>query len=192
MVPKHSVNSGFPAWCGGQPRSGPLRARFHLLRPKLSGAHPLLKPRDGELSSCSTALGWRKDAVRPRRRAEPAAGGESAVQTAREEQRGHVGRLAMNDEPATPRVRVAVRRRAAASGCAWAVEGRRAGVAKSAGWRAAWPPQSRRAGPAKAEWSAMPRAWLGARWRAEQPRSRAEPAASAESAVQTALSDEPG
>ena len=30
-----------------QPRSGPLRARFHLLSPKLSGAHPLLKGRVG-------------------------------------------------------------------------------------------------------------------------------------------------
>ena len=29
--------------CGRQPRSGPLRARFHLFTPKLSGAHPLLK-----------------------------------------------------------------------------------------------------------------------------------------------------
>ena len=32
--------------CGCQPRSGPLRARFHLFRPKLSGAHPLLKSSD--------------------------------------------------------------------------------------------------------------------------------------------------
>ena len=28
--------------CGCQPRSGPLRARFHLFDAKLSGAHPLL------------------------------------------------------------------------------------------------------------------------------------------------------
>ena len=62
MVPKHPIDSGFPAYCCCQPRSGPLRARFHLSRfsPKLSGAHPLLKRGSRRLWSSNQTCG-RKD-----------------------------------------------------------------------------------------------------------------------------------